>query len=83
MNFFDLYFCFIEEYFIGYDDRVILMSRNSFMVVVFWFGYSLVNDYFVFKDCVGNKERILFLYFWGNFDKLYEVNGIEKILCGF
>lgn len=83
MNFFDLKLCFFGKYFIKYDDKVILMIRNGFMVVVFRFGYSMVNNYFVFKDYYGNNKRMFFWYLWVNFDKLYEIDGIEKILRGF
>lgn len=82
MNLFDLYPRPIEEYFTGYDDRVIPTSRNSFMAAAFRFGHSLVNDHLAFKDCAGNKERTLFRHLWGNPDKLYEANGIEKTLRG-
>lgn len=82
MNLFDLYPRPIEEYFTGYDDRVIPTSRNSFMAAAFRFGHSLVNDHLAFTDCAGNKERTLFRHLWGNPDKLYEANGIEKTLRG-
>lgn len=48
------------------------------MAAAFRFGHSLVNDHLAFKDCAGNKERTLFRHLWGNPDKLYEANGIEK-----
>lgn len=62
MNLFDLFPRPLEEYFTGFDDRVIPTSRNGFMAGAFRFGHSMVKDHLAFKDCSGNEERTLFRY---------------------
>ncbi|XP_062609286.1 chorion peroxidase-like [Saccostrea cucullata] len=70
------------KYFKGYDPKVMLMLRSSFMVAAFRFGHSMINDNFGFRKLDGSNRRVLLRNSLFNPDDIYEMEGFESIVRG-